>query len=107
MMLSLARSFRLIALLAFFTQAAPTKEVRTEDNGSCSRVQVAILGAGLAGVTAAQALANASITDFVIVEYNNRIGGRVYNRAFGKQPGTDEPYYVELGANWYVIQASI
>lgn len=102
MMLSLARFVGVLALLAPFAQTAPTKEVLAETKGNCSRVQVAILGAGLAGITAAQTLVNASITDFVIVEYNNRIGGRVYNRPFGKKPGTDESYFVELGANWYV-----
>ncbi|KAK7438804.1 N1-acetylpolyamine oxidase [Colletotrichum acutatum] len=99
-MRSLARLLGLLALLAPLAQTAPTGEVVADDKGNCSRVQVAILGAGLAGITAAQTLVNASITDFVIVEYNNRIGGRVYNHAFGKKPGTDESYFVELGANW-------
>ncbi|KAK1621999.1 amine oxidase [Colletotrichum phormii] len=97
---SLTRSIGLLALLTAFSQAAPTLERRTDDEKNCSRVQVAILGAGLAGITAAQALVSASITNFVIVEYNNRIGGRVYNRAFGKKPGKNESYFVELGANW-------
>ncbi|KAI3536361.1 N1-acetylpolyamine oxidase [Colletotrichum filicis] len=99
-MLSLGRFVGVLALLAPVAQTAPTKEVLAETQRNCSRVQVAILGAGLAGITAAQTLVNASITDFVIVEYNNRIGGRVYNRPFGKKPGTNESYFVELGANW-------
>ena len=40
--------------------------------------------------------------DFVIVEYNGEIGGRVKHTTFGKQPGSDEGYTIELGANWYV-----
>ncbi|UQC76289.1 N1-acetylpolyamine oxidase [Colletotrichum lupini] len=100
MMLSLARFVGVLALIAPVAQTAPTKEFFAETKGNCSKVQVAILGAGLAGITAAQTLVNASITDFVIVEYNNRIGGRVYNRPFGKKPGTNESYFVELGANW-------
>ena len=66
---------------------------------SCKKTKVAVLGAGVAGVTAAQALHSASIDDFVIIEYNDHIGGRVLNEPFGKKPdGT--PYSVELGANW-------
>ncbi|KAI4248249.1 MAG: hypothetical protein L6R42_009348 [Xanthoria sp. 1 TBL-2021] len=56
-------------------------------------------GAGVAGITTAQALSNASLTDFVILEYLPRVGGRVSNTNFGrKADGT--PYVVELGANW-------
>ncbi len=46
-----------------------------------------------------QALANASIDDFLIVEYLGDLGGRVAHITFGAQSdGT--PYIVELGANW-------
>lgn len=46
-----------------------------------------------------QALSNASVTDFLIVEYQSDIGGRVAHTTFGAKPdGT--PYVVELGANW-------
>lgn len=46
-----------------------------------------------------QALSNASLTDFVILEYLPRVGGRVSNTDFGRKvDGT--PYVVELGANW-------
>jgi polyamine oxidase len=69
------------------------------DNSTCQRTKVAILGAGVAGITAAQALSNASITDFLIVDRNSYIGGRVTDTTFGTKPdGT--PYTVELGANW-------
>ncbi|KAI0145764.1 putative flavin-containing polyamine oxidase [Hypoxylon sp. NC0597] len=65
----------------------------------CLKTTVAILGAGVAGITAAQALSNASVSDFLIVERNNYIGGRVAHTNFGSKPdGT--PYVVELGANW-------
>ncbi|KAI8237465.1 Polyamine oxidase [Colletotrichum sp. SAR 10_77] len=94
------RSLSFLFLLATSAQGAPTKEVHADIEGKCSRVQVAILGAGLAGITAAKVLDDAGIKNFTIVEYNDRIGGRVYNRAFGRQPNSDEPYFVELGANW-------
>ncbi|KAG5998217.1 hypothetical protein E4U43_002483 [Claviceps pusilla] len=68
-------------------------------HGSCKKTSVAILGGGMAGITAAQALANNSITDFIIIEYNERIGGRATHAEFGQQKdGT--PYKVEIGANW-------
>ncbi|KAL2830313.1 amine oxidase [Aspergillus cavernicola] len=65
----------------------------------CTKTTVAILGGGMAGVTAAQALANASVTDFLIVEYRDTLGGRVRHTEFGKDPNGD-PYVIELGANW-------
>ncbi|KAK6949941.1 hypothetical protein Daesc_008264 [Daldinia eschscholtzii] len=65
----------------------------------CRKTTVAILGAGVAGITAAQALSNASISDFLIVDRNDYIGGRVAHTNFGSKPdGT--PYVIELGANW-------
>ncbi|CAG9983687.1 unnamed protein product [Clonostachys byssicola] len=73
---------------------------RDNSTGTCRKTKVAILGAGVAGVTAAQALANASVSDFVIVDRNDYIGGRVTHTQFGKKAdGT--PYTVELGANWF------
>jgi polyamine oxidase len=39
------------------------------------------------------------MTDFVIIEYQDRIGGRVVNTDFGKQED-GSPYKVEVGANW-------
>ena len=75
------------------------KRNSTNSTSACQKTQVAILGAGTAGVTAAQALSNASITDFLIVKYNNDFGGRVAHTTFGKKPD-GLPYVVELGANW-------
>ncbi|KAK7924030.1 hypothetical protein PG985_006084 [Apiospora marii] len=69
-------------------------------DGECRKTKVAILGAGVAGITAAQALSNASMGDFLIVERNDYIGGRVRHTQFGVNPETKAPYTVELGANW-------
>ncbi|KAI8626105.1 amine oxidase [Xylariaceae sp. FL1651] len=78
--------------------ASPTAD-KGSSPGKCRKTKVAILGAGVAGITAAQALTNASITDFIIVDRNDYIGGRVKHADFGRKPdGT--PYTVELGANW-------
>jgi polyamine oxidase len=44
-------------------------------------------------------LSNQSVTDFLIVEYQGEIGGRVHHADFGK--GQDgKPLLVEYGANW-------
>lgn len=66
---------------------------------TCRKTKVLVLGAGTAGITAAQTLHNNSITDFIIVEYNGDIGGRVAHTTFGKD-ADGNPYTVELGANW-------
>ena len=42
------------------------------------------------------------MSDFVIVEYNDRVGGRTTQTNFGKQKN-GKPYVVELGANWVRI----
>ena len=69
------------------------------DKGKCRKTKVAVLGAGVTGITTAQALTNASITDFIIVDRNDYIGGRVAHTSFGKKPD-GSAYTVELGANW-------
>ncbi|KAG5925929.1 hypothetical protein E4U42_003809 [Claviceps africana] len=56
-------------------------------------------GGGMAGIAAAQALSNNSIDDFIIIEYNARIGGRATHADFGRQQD-GSPFVVELGANW-------
>ncbi|KAF4463796.1 N1-acetylpolyamine oxidase [Fusarium albosuccineum] len=66
---------------------------------TCKKTKVAVLGAGVSGITAAQTLHNASIHDFVIVEHNDYIGGRVKHASFGKS-SDGKPLTVELGANW-------
>ncbi|KAH8602191.1 putative flavin-containing polyamine oxidase [Bisporella sp. PMI_857] len=75
-------------------------QIRSSDAPStCRKTSVIVLGAGVAGVTAAQALSNASVTDFLLVDVNSYIGGRVAHTTFGKDPDGN-PFTVELGANW-------
>ena len=71
-----------------------------KDEQQCRKTQVAIVGAGVAGITTAWALQNASVEDFVIVERNDYVGGRIAHTTFGTNPETGEPYTIELGANW-------
>ncbi|KAF5591423.1 polyamine oxidase precursor [Fusarium pseudocircinatum] len=86
--------FLSLGLLLGSSEAAsiPRKE-------ACTKAKVVILGAGVAGITAAQTLHNASIHDFIILEHNDYVGGRMKHTTFGKSSdGT--PFTVELGANW-------
>ncbi|KAJ5889619.1 flavin containing polyamine oxidase [Penicillium tannophilum] len=84
--------------LAAQTCSAAVSAARGHD-AQCTKTTVAILGGGMAGVAAAQALSNSSIDDFVIIEYQDKLGGRVHHTTFGKDKNGD-PYTVELGANW-------
>ncbi|KAI9461926.1 amine oxidase [Lactarius psammicola] len=59
--------------------------------------QVLILGGGVAGIIAARTLAAQGITDFLIVEARDELGGRMRSTAFGTP---DRQLTVELGANW-------
>ena len=86
----------LLSLLSLLSEASP---VRRQNSGKCQHTKVLVLGGGIAGVTAAQTLANNSVTDFLIVEYNGDLGGRVAHTTFGAKPD-GSPYTVELGANW-------
>ncbi|PYH41327.1 putative flavin containing polyamine oxidase [Aspergillus saccharolyticus JOP 1030-1] len=65
----------------------------------CTQTTVAILGGGMAGVAAAQALNNASVTDFILLETREALGGRVWHTDFGVDK-EGNPYVVEFGANW-------
>ncbi|KZF24492.1 putative flavin-containing polyamine oxidase [Xylona heveae TC161] len=86
----------LLATASLGTAASPPLARRNE---TCQKTSVAILGAGLTGITAAQALSNQSVSDFIILEYNGDIGGRVAHTTFGADKH-GKPYVVELGANW-------
>ena len=87
-----------ICLVRTLASAAPTLHERNY-NSTCRKTAVAIIGGGVAGITAAQALANQSVTDFLILEYQDHIGGRMRHAKFGSDPNGN-PYTVELGANW-------
>lgn len=48
------------------------------------RTKTIIVGAGAAGIAAASKLLQKGMKDFVILEANDRIGGRVHTLNFGK-----------------------
>lgn len=60
-------------------QAAPLKS-----EGDRDVVDVAIIGAGLAGLTAARDLRRAGCESLVVLEARNRVGGRTYNHDLGR-----------------------
>nr|XP_045601691.1 spermine oxidase-like isoform X1 [Procambarus clarkii]XP_045601695.1 spermine oxidase-like isoform X1 [Procambarus clarkii] len=58
-----------------------------------SRVRVCIVGAGVAGLSAAQKLTKFGIENFVVLEAQDRIGGRVFTLEHGE-------HHLEMGAQW-------
>ncbi|XP_011142812.2 uncharacterized protein LOC105185188 isoform X2 [Harpegnathos saltator] len=62
-------------------------------NKMLKKVKIVIVGAGASGIAAASKLLQGGIDDFVILEANNRIGGRINTVAFGDN-------VVDLGAQW-------
>lgn len=46
-----------------------------------------------------KSLSDNGIDDFLLVEYQDRIGGRMHDVSFGSGPD-GHPYTVEAGANW-------
>ncbi|CAF2913698.1 unnamed protein product [Rotaria sp. Silwood2] len=57
------------------------------------RTKIAILGGGMSGVMAANTLSQNGISDFLIIEAESVLGGRIKETTFDK-------YIIELGANW-------
>ena len=79
------RFFLVLSCFLFpVSQSASTKEKHTK---------VLILGAGIAGVSAAKTLHKNGIDDFILLEGTDRIGGRMLNLSWH---GTT----IEQGANW-------
>lgn len=63
------------------------------DNNSNKYTKVLIIGAGMAGLSAANHLIKNGFKDFKILEARNRIGGRIIQIDIGSAK-------IELGANW-------
>ena len=62
-----------------------------------NRSAVVIVGAGVAGLSAARRLLENSVEDVVVLEGSDRPGGRVYSRRLREEEGAAR---VELGAQW-------
>lgn len=65
---------------------------------SSLRASVIVVGAGMAGLSAAQHLFNAGFTDVQILEASDRLGGRVHTYDIGDHNGRSA--LIELGANF-------
>lgn len=63
-----------------------------DDEDAFEETDVVIIGGGAAGIAAAKVLYEANI-NFLLLEADGRIGGRIKNQRFGE-------YMVENGANW-------
>lgn len=61
--------------------------------GQAKRVKVVIIGAGLAGLAAAQRLYESGVEDVIILDAQSRVGGRVHTI-------NHSDYLLELGAQW-------
>ncbi|KAG6809097.1 hypothetical protein H0H92_001635 [Tricholoma furcatifolium] len=92
--------FCAIGLLAFSiaARAIPTQYGHEYETTQADKhVTVLILGGGVAGVIAARTFHEQGIEDFLVVEAQDELGGRLKSTTFGGKT-------VELGANW--IQGS-
>ena len=81
-------------MLAAITLTSTSKEGGAPPGKKCDDAEVLILWAGIAGIAAAKTLSEHKVTNFLILEAENRIGGRVKNTVL------KSGVRVELGANW-------
>ncbi|XP_048759004.2 spermine oxidase-like [Ostrea edulis] len=63
-----------------------------------TRGSVIVVGAGMAGLSAAEHLVQSGFTDVQILEASDRIGGRINTQKFGEH--NEKPALIELGANF-------
>ncbi|TFL00924.1 putative flavin-containing polyamine oxidase [Pterulicium gracile] len=90
------RSLRVWAVVGMCVCSAVALSV---SQSKCRKTKVLVLGAGITGITAAKTLTENGLDDFIILEYQDRVGGRAISTNFG-QKADGSPYVVELGANW-------
>lgn len=58
--------------------------------------RIVIIGAGASGIAAATSLLAAGFENVLILEAENRIGGRIHTIQFGEN-------VLDMGAQWYCI----
>ncbi|CAG0918602.1 unnamed protein product [Notodromas monacha] len=73
--------------------AGSQEDTSTEAGDGPEIRKVVIIGAGVSGLSAANTLLKQHVSDFVILECRNRIGGRVCGIELGG-------HHLELGASW-------
>lgn len=85
-------SLHLLQLMSITDAANPKKKPRTH------RTKVLILGAGVAGITAAKTLQQNGVHDFLILEAQDYIGGRFKQRSFAGVKLEERAWWVPLKA---------
>jgi monoamine oxidase len=89
--LGMAAAATAVATTAVLPQVA---RGATEGRKERDVLEIAIIGAGLAGLTAARDLRRAGCESFVVLEARDRVGGRTLNHDLGKG------YFTEAGGQW-------
>ena len=92
--LGMAASVTAAATAAVLPEAASAAVVAVATGEGRDVLDVAIIGAGLAGLTAARDLRRAGCESFVVLEARDRVGGRTLNHDLGKG------YFSEAGGQW-------
>ena len=83
--------FGLFAIATLLPGYECVQQCSADRDSNATYAQVLILGAGMAGTAAARTLHVNGITDYIVLEATDRIGGRIR---------MDEAKNIELGANW-------
>lgn len=93
LLLKLAGATAAVGGLGLTSGLAAAEEVKpaSADNGI---LDIAIIGAGIAGLTAARDLQQAGCDSFVVLEARDRVGGRTLNHDLGSG------YISEVGGQW-------
>jgi len=86
--------FGAAAAAAAGATAAALPDIALAANAPRDVLDIAIIGAGLAGLTAARDLRRAGCESFVVLEARDRVGGRTLNHDLGKG------YFTEAGGQW-------
>ena len=85
--------FCALQLFHFLSVSDAERQQPFHKRAKTRRTKVLILGAGVAGITAAKTLQENGVEDFLILEAQDYIGGRFKQRSFA---GVN----LEEGANW-------
>ena len=93
-MLLAATGTALATAVAGSSSLAASKGTASPASADAKVLDVVVIGAGLAGLTAARDLMLAGRNDFVVLEANDRVGGRTLNHKL------EGGHYSEAGGQW-------